>query len=363
MELVNYPMPVPTGTEVLMRMTYAGMCHSDLHLWEGYFDMGGGNKLPVNKASRDKPYTVGHELEGVIVAAGDEVPLESFNMQKSYAVFPWIGCDNPDECAHCAAGNMNFCKSPKTQKFCDGKSQYGGYASYILVPHHKYLLDYEGAVPTGLGGVYMCSGLTAYAALECAYGSNNPPQGADDLVIIGCGGLGFQGISMALGRNGAPPIAVDISTEKLAGAAKLGCKTFTSGSPDSIKQIKKLTKGNVGVGAVIDFVGNEKTFAFANSIVRGGGKIVVIGLMGGKLQLPIPMIPLGPRSIEGWLCGNLQQAKDMLEMLRGGQVPIVPHHFRSIFEVNDALQDLAQGNIVGRCVLKHDWAGPETSKM
>mmetsp|Transcript_4640 Transcript_4640/g.12975 ORF Transcript_4640/g.12975 Transcript_4640/m.12975 type:complete len:86 (+) Transcript_4640:429-686(+) len=85
--------------------------------------------------------------------------------------------------------------------------------------------------------------------------------------------------------------------------------------------------------------------------------------MGGKLQLPIPMIPLGPRSIEGWLCGNLQQAKDMLEMLRGGQVPIVPHHFRSIFDVNNAMQDLAKGNIVGRCVLKHDWAGPETSKM
>merc|ERR1719401_1563755 len=128
MELLKHPMPTPKGTEVLIRTTYAGMCHSDVHLWEGFFDMGDGYQQKTRKASRETPFTLGHEFEGLIVAAGDDVPLDQFDMKKSYAVFPWIGCDKPEECAQCAAGNMNWCSSPKTQKFTDGNSIYGGYA-------------------------------------------------------------------------------------------------------------------------------------------------------------------------------------------------------------------------------------------
>jgi D-arabinose 1-dehydrogenase-like Zn-dependent alcohol dehydrogenase len=359
-ELVQYPMPEPTGTQVLIRTTYAGMCHSELHLWEGYFDMGGGRKLPMKKASREEPYTLGHEFEGLIVAAGESVPLNEFDMQKSYAVFPWIGCDRPEECAHCANGEMNWCSSPKSQRFIDGKSQYGGYGSYILVPHFKYLMDYEGALPRGLGCVYMCSGLTAFSALECAYKSRNPPRSAEDLMIVGCGGLGFQGLGMAIGMNG-PPLAADIDEEKLAMAAKLGCKTFNTMKKDAVNEIKALSKG--GVGAVIDFVGNEKSHAFCNKVIRTGGKVVVIGLMGGKMESPLPMFVFQSKSIEGSLVGNMRQAKEMIELMRGGKVPIVPHQFRSIFEVNNAFQDLIEGKIVGRCVLKHEWEGPEASKI
>lgn len=360
MEICNFPMPTPTGNEVLVRTTYAGMCHSELHLWEGFFDFGDGKKAGGRKASREKPFTLGHEIEGLIVAAGEGVPIEKFNMKKSYAIFPWIGCDQPDECVQCAAGNTNWCTSPKTQRFIDGASQYGGYGSHILVPHYKYLMDYEGAVPEGLGCVYMCSGLTAFSALESAFASQNPPRAPEDLVILGCGGLGFQGLGMARAMHG-PPIVCDISDEKLAQAAALGCKTFNSGSKSAAKEILKLSRG--GVAAVIDFVGNEKTFAFANSIIRTGGKVVVVGLMGGKMESPLPMFVFRSKAIEGSLVGNMRQAEDMLKLLRGGQVPVVPHHFRSVFELNDAFQDLIEGKYLGRCVLKHDWSGPDSAKM
>jgi len=166
---------------------------------------------------------------------------------------------------------------------------------------------------------------------------------------------------MATAKSGAPPIAVDISEEKLAEAAKLGCKTFNSAKKESAQAIKEISKG--GVAAVIDFVGNEKSFAFASSVVRNGGKVVVIGLLGGKMQAPLPLLVMRSRTIEGSLVGNMRQAKDMLALLRTGNVPVVPHHFRSIFEVNAAFKDLNEGKIVGRCILKHDWSGPGASKI
>merc|ERR1712151_707495 len=137
----------------------------------------------------------------------------------------------------------------------------------------------------------------------------------------------------------------DIGEDKLAEAAKLGCKTFNSGKPESIAEIRALSRG--GVAAVIDFVGNEKSYAFASSIIRSGGKVVVVGLMGGKMESPLPMFPFRQMAIEGSLGGNINQAKEMLELMKSGNVPIVPHHFRSIFEVNKALQDLSAGNYVG----------------
>merc|ERR1712048_1539962 len=123
-------------------------------------------------------------------------------------------------------------------------SVYGGYASHILVPHYKYLIDYTGALPEGLGCVYMCSGLTAFSALEAAFASRNPPRTGEDLVILGCGGLGFQALTMANAKYGAP-LACDIEDAKLAEAARLGCKTFHSGKKESIKAIRDHSKGGV----------------------------------------------------------------------------------------------------------------------
>lgn len=359
LEVVDWPMPTPKGNEVLVRTKYAGVCHSDLHLIDGYFDLGAGQKMPTRQASRDDPFTVGHEFEGVIIAAGENVPMDQFDTEKSYAIFPWIGCDLPEECPQCASGNSNLCNSPKSQRFIDGKSQYGGYASHILVPHYKYLIDYTGILPEGLGCVYMCSGLTAFSALEAAYTSRNPPQRPEDLVILGCGGLGFQALVMATARYGAP-LACDVMESKLLEAEKLGCRTFNAAQKESIMAIHDL---NGGAAVVIDFVGNEKSHKFAMSILRRGGKVLNVGLMGGKLELPLVLLAVQQWSLEGSMVGNLRQARDMLRFIQEKNVPVVPHHFRSIFEVNSAIKDLSEGNYVGRCILKHDWVGPEKAKM
>ena len=68
---IETPTPVPTGTEVLLKVRNAGVCHSDVHIHDGYFDLGGGAKLPM--ANMKLPHTLGHEIEGEVVAIGPDV--------------------------------------------------------------------------------------------------------------------------------------------------------------------------------------------------------------------------------------------------------------------------------------------------
>jgi D-arabinose 1-dehydrogenase-like Zn-dependent alcohol dehydrogenase len=165
LQVVERPIPALKPDEVLVKTTYAGMCHSELHLWEGKFDLGPGRSIPVNNTF---PHTLGHEIEGTVVACGENVPKGMFTPGKSYAVFPWLGCEK-NTCVHChTKDTYNLCEArgDESKKFCDGRSMYGGYASHSVVPHWRYLIDYEGALPEGLGCVYMCSGLTAFSGLK-----------------------------------------------------------------------------------------------------------------------------------------------------------------------------------------------------
>ena len=116
LEIIKRPLPALSGTEVLVRNTFAGMCHSDLHLWEG--EIGGF------KTSAKLPMVVGHEMEGEVVGVGPDVQDKSI-VGKRFAVYPWLGCDQ-NTCAYCKPGQFNLCGSPETKRFIDGKSMYGG---------------------------------------------------------------------------------------------------------------------------------------------------------------------------------------------------------------------------------------------
>ena len=112
---------------------------------EGKFDLGAGHSIPVNNKF---PHTLGHEIEGTVVACGSNVPKDLFTRDKSYAVFPWLGCEK-DTCVHChTKDTYNLCevRGEASKKFVDGRSLYGGYASHSVVPHWRYLIDYEGAL-------------------------------------------------------------------------------------------------------------------------------------------------------------------------------------------------------------------------
>ena len=235
---------------------------------------------------------------------------------------------------------------------------YGGYSSHVLVPHYKYLMDYTGVLPEGVGCVYMCAGLTAYSALKKV---GDPPRGGSDVLILGLGGLGFQALQLAKLMQGDPPRVADIDDTKLEEAAKSapGCVGYNSGDIAATKQIKADTDG--GVYAVIDFVGSEASFAFAQASIRRGGRVVICGLFGGDvtsgLRMGILSFPFTSSATMGSLVGSHSEAKEMIELFRGnpGEFEVIPHHFRSIMDVNEATQDLIAGAYVGRCIFKHDW--------
>src|SRR6516164_11104311 len=89
--------PEPTGSEVLVRIHRCGVCHSDLHLQDGYFSLGADKKLDV-RAGRTLPFTLGHEIAGVIERVGSDA--DPAIAGRRVAVYPWIGCGS---CAPAAA--------------------------------------------------------------------------------------------------------------------------------------------------------------------------------------------------------------------------------------------------------------------
>jgi len=157
LQLIETPTPTPAGTEILLKVHNAGVCHSDVHIHDGYFDLGGGNKLPM--ANMKLPHTLGHEIEGEVVAIGPDV--KGVSVGQRYAAFPWIGCG---KCPACERGEENICVGGPRQLGCSSGVA-GGYATHVMVPHAKYLIDY-GKTNPALGAAYMCSGLTAFSAMK-----------------------------------------------------------------------------------------------------------------------------------------------------------------------------------------------------
>jgi D-arabinose 1-dehydrogenase-like Zn-dependent alcohol dehydrogenase len=352
LETIELPLPVPKGREVLVRVTHAGMCHSDCHLHDGYFNLGGGNKMKLTALK--PPFTLGHEIEGEVQAKGADVP-DDILVGGAYAVYPWLGC-NLQECPYCSVGSTNLCVSPKSTKFTDGNSMYGGYGSHVLVPDFRWLLDFRGALQPGLAGIYMCSGLTAFSALKKV---QPPPLAASELLIVGLGGLGLQAVHFAHAMFGGWPMVADMDAGACKVAADLGCLVVDSGDAKACtKAIRAATPGGQGVAGALDFVGAQPTVNLCYGALRGGGTLVTVGLFGALLPTaPLTMHILRQKNIQGTITGTLDECKEMLELLKTHTLEPPPHEFRSIKDANSALMDLKAGKISGRCILRHDWDG------
>ena len=125
--------PAPQGSEVIVKVGSCGVCHSDVHLHDGYFDLGDGNKLDMTR-SLQPPRTLGHEIAGTVVAVGPDATGASVGDRR--VVFPWIGCG---KCSLCLAGNEHLCNAPRAL----GIHRDGGFADHVVVPHPKYLLEFD----------------------------------------------------------------------------------------------------------------------------------------------------------------------------------------------------------------------------
>jgi alcohol dehydrogenase len=337
---VDQPTPQPTGTQVLIKVKAAGVCHSDLHIWEGGYDLGHGRKpLSLKDRGVSLPRTMGHETVGEVVAFGPDAKTAAGDLKIGDValVYPWIGCG---KCEVCLAGDENMCLKPASLGvYCDG-----GYADHMTVPHPKYLLNLKGLDPV-TAAPYACSGVTTYSALKKVEADFKTP-----IVIIGAGGLGLMALSLLKAMGGKGAIVVDIDARKREAAEAAGALATVDGSaPDALEQLAQKAGGPIR--AVIDLVGNAKTTQLGFDCLSKGGKLVIVGLFGGGATWALPLIPIKALTIQGSYVGNLRETQELLDLVRAKKIAPIPVTPMPLARANEALVDLQKGRLVGRAVL------------
>ena len=335
LEINETELPKPNGTQVIIKVKSTGVCHSDLHLWEGGYDTGDGF-MKVTDRGVKFPVTPGHEVVGNVEDVGDSV--EGVNIGDLVLVYPWIGCG---ECPTCKKGDTNLCESPRSL----GVFQDGGYAEYVLVPDAKFLAKIDNLDPDAAASL-ACSGLTAFTAVKKAL-TNSP----ENILIVGAGGLGLMGVQIASALTKANIICADLDDEKLESAKKLGAThIINTKESDAVKKIM-LICNEKGVDSIIDFVNAPPTVKMDLSLIRKRGNIILVGLFGGSVELPLVSVPLKAITIQGAYTGNYNDMLELIKLAQRGVInPIVSKHYK-LDEVNTALGDLKNRKIIGRAVI------------
>jgi D-arabinose 1-dehydrogenase-like Zn-dependent alcohol dehydrogenase len=331
------PTPQPQGTEVLLRTLATGVCHSDLHIRQGWYDLGGGKKLTLRDRGVVPPLTLGHEIAGEVAALGPEAT--GVKLGDKRLVHPWIGCG---ACPVCRRGEEQLCAAPRIL----GVQRPGGYADHVLVPHARYLLDL-GTLSPAQAAPYACSGLTAFGALKRVGEAVFREQ---PILVIGAGGLGLMCLALLRAMGGKGAIVADIDAGKRAVALEAGAlAAIDPGAKDAAKQAQQAANGPLA--AVIDFVGASATATLGIDAIARGGKYVIVGLFGGAVTLSLPLLPLRAITVQGSYVGSLAEMKELLGLVTAGKVPPVPISQRPLHEANTVLEELAAGRIIGRAVL------------
>ena len=203
---IELPTPEPTGEQVLLEVTHAGVCHSDLHIWEGEYDLGSRGKMRLTDRGVVLPLAMGHEIVGRVVKLGPEAEGKGVKVGETRLVYPWVGCG---KCDVCRADEENMCLAPRSL----GVYQNGGYATHVLATSWRHLVDISGVDPA-LAATYACSGVTVYSAINKAMPM--PPD--EPIVLVGAGGLGMNAIAILKALGHRRICVVDVATDKLDAA-------------------------------------------------------------------------------------------------------------------------------------------------
>jgi len=331
-------LPSPTGTQVLLRVRRSGVCHSDLHIMEGEFDLGEEGVMRMADRGMKLPRTLGHEIVGEVVATGPDADVA---LGQTMLVFPWIGCGT---CRACDEERENDCMAMRII----GLVQDGGYASHVLVEHPRFLIDVSD-LDLDTVAPYACAGLTVFNALQ-TIGSVRDDEW---LAVLGAGGLGLNAIAIARAMGFERIVAVDIDDTKLEVATEIGAQAVVNGgAEDVLDRLRDLT-GN-RLSAALDTVGTRSTARLAVHGLVKTGIYVVVGLHGGDFTMPQPWLPQKAMTVCGCHVGSSAQLRALIELIRTGSVEPLPVTLRSMSEVNAALADLKAGHVTGRIVLMAD---------
>lgn len=350
LEIQEMETPKPKGSQVLVKVQSSGVCHSDIHLWEGGYEGPGGQFLKTTDRGVKYPLTPGHEIAGIVEGIGDEVQQQQqqqrgerpFKKDDKVLIYPWIG---EGLCSACKSGEENLCDYPRSL----GIYNQGGYAEYVLVPSYRYLVKLTDDMDTDAAATLSCSALTAYGAVK-----NTDIKPNDNIVIVGAGGLGLMAIQLTKAVSGARIIALDLDDNKLKVAKENGAdetiNTKKEQEENLTKAVMELTN-NMGADAVIDFVNASKTVEADMQFLRRRAKVVLVGLFGGELKLNLVTMPTKAYRLIGSYTGSLTDMSELASLAKRKIIkPVVSDRFR-LDQATEALSKLKDGKIIGRGVI------------
>jgi propanol-preferring alcohol dehydrogenase len=326
LKIEQLPVPEPGHGDLLIKVTACGVCHSDLHAVDGDW-----TPPPV------LPLIPGHEVAGTVAKVGPGVT--GFSVGDEVGV-PWM-YSSCGQCEFCLAGMETICKSGEAT----GYTKPGGYAEYMVAP-----AAFVGRLPQGTDPYAMapilCAGVTTYRGLKRTMA--RPGQW---VAIVGIGGLGHIAIQYARAM-GLRVVAVDVSAEKLALAKSLGAELTVNGAEtDPVAAIQEKIGGTHA--AVVTAVAS-RAFEQAILMLRPGGTVAYIGLPGGKsdeIRASISAITNWELSVRGSNVGTRQDLNEAVAFASNGLVKATIRT-APLEDINAILDEMRQGKIVGRVVLK-----------
>lgn len=329
-EVVEIETPEPGPGQVRLKVTAAGVCHSDEFIMS----------LPEDSYAYGLPLTLGHEGAGVVDKLGDGVT--GIAVGESMAVYgPW-GCGY---CYPCSKGQENYCENAAELGITPpGLGSPGAMAEYLVVDNARHLVPLGDLDP--VRNVSLTdAGLTPYHAIKASLGKLVPGSVA---VVIGAGGLGHVGIQILRAISPATVVALDVGEDKLALAKDVGAHHAFLSDTSAMEEVRALTGGH-GAHAVFDFVGIQPTMDLGQAMIRVGGDQVLVGV--GSGSLPVGMLDKPyEASVRSPYWGYRSELFEVLELARAGAV----HVATEVFSLDDAplaYEKLHAGELRGRAVI------------
>ncbi|MBN1096573.1 NAD(P)-dependent alcohol dehydrogenase [Blastococcus sp. TML/C7B] len=327
-EVVEIPTPEPGPGQVRLKVTAAGLCHSDafvMSLPEGVYQL---------------PLTLGHEGAGVVDALGDGV--SGVELGQPVAVYGAWGCGR---CHACARGAENYCPhAGGLGIYPPGLGAPGALAEYLIVDDARHLVPLGDLDPVSAVSL-TDAGLTPYHAIVSSLGAL--PAGST-AVVIGVGGLGHVGIQILRAITGATVVALDLSDDKLKLAREVGAHRALHSDESAVAAIRELT-GGVGAQAVFDFVGAAPTLEIARQTVAMDGVIQIVGIGGAVLPTGFFSTPMGA-TVRAPYWGTRSELIEVLDLARSGAIHVEVERF-TIEEAPEAYRRMHEGTLRGRAVV------------
>jgi S-(hydroxymethyl)glutathione dehydrogenase / alcohol dehydrogenase len=329
----------PRPGEVLVRIRYCGVCHSDLSIIDGALP------FPV-------PAILGHEASGTIAAVGSDVTDLAEGARVVLSMRPpcghcyWCVRNEPVLCAETAgppgSGEPRawHAGKPVTRGF-----RLGAFAEYALV-EASGVAQVPDAVPLDAAALVGCAIQTGIGSVTNVAKTEPGATAA----VVGLGGVGLAVIQGLVLSGAGTIIGIDPGAERRERAIKLGATAAFDSADADLPQRVLAAVGRIGCDYVFDTVSSTQTTRVASDISRAGGKVVLIGVTGEAQPLGISSMDLVMRqkSIVGSFLGNCHSQRDLpkyLNLCSAGRLDLkaLVTAIRPLSEINTALSELRAG--------------------